>query len=127
MLSRRHFPAVFVDKVIWQTAHLRTCTTVRTSSHRYKSGLTYTAIAHAQSTVHKYLYRHSGRIMASFNLIKRKLTRQYKLSESGLSKPSRLVGCTDITLSAGMQGYRRQLHLKICHILYDQGIDAGRI
>ena len=75
--------------------------------------------------MHKGFERHLRHCLVYLTyLVKSEFAGKHRLSEAKTLQPLHLVRCAVVHLSAGMQGYGRQLHLEQRHILHDESIDA---
>ena len=68
-------------------------------------------------------HRRGGAHGADF--VERKFAGEHYLRESGFFEHGGACRRTGVALRAGVQGYRRQLHAQIGHVLHYEGVDAG--
>ncbi len=116
--------SVSVAEAVWQAAHLRAFSPVGASPCGHESGVAVAAVAHAQCPVHECFERHGCGCAHGADFLKGKFAGEHYLRESCFFKKGRAAGRACVALCAGVQGYRRQRHAQICHVLHDECVCA---
>ena len=124
MFATHYGLAIFIGQIVCQTAHLGTFAPVGAAMLKHLAHLATTTIAHTQCSVHKSFEWHARCAGYCRNFCRGQLSCQHKLYKShGFEKFCFFRG-SQVTLSAGMQSYWRQIQPQYAKVLHYQRVNT---
>ena len=118
---------VFILKIPFQPAWLRTRTTVCGTMANDMTKVTLSAVTYTQSTVNKKLQRHRCFGTNLLYLVDTQFSCKHNLFEADIFQKLHLFSCRVVALCRCMQSNRRHVHHQKRHILHDERVDTGII